>query len=122
MARGKKIQPSLHYDDRDILVSGVGSGVGLAFVESYFSKAYKTIRIASGYFQLTGFDLARKNFNPDVQLRILVRSRHNSAGRNVQMTAIQVIEEMVADLGQWQIPLVEAVREIVKQMDEGRFF
>lgn len=121
MAKGKKIPTFLHYDADNALTSGVGSGAGLEFVNAYFPEARETIRISSGYFQLTGFELARKKFNSTVQLRILVRGAKGE-GKNVQLTAMQLIEQMVEDLGQCQTPLVETVRETLKQMNEGRFF
>lgn len=121
MARSKKIQSFFHFDEKDNLASSVGSGIGLAFVKSFFPKAFQTIRIASDYFELSGYDLARDTFNPTVQLRILVRIQ-GGEGKKVQLAAVEVVEELVADLGKCNKPLTEAVREILKQMEEKRFF
>ena len=120
MARKKKIQSFFHFDENNEITDGVGSDVGLAFVNSYFPKAFQTIRIASGYFELSGFDLARDKFTPTVQLRILVRIQHEQ-GRKVQMAVAKVVEELVADLGKCDQPLTEAVKTILKQMEDGRF-
>jgi superfamily II DNA or RNA helicase len=122
MARKKKVEPIFNRNDDNALLSGVGAGVGLAFVEEFFPHAHQTIRIASGYFQLRGFELAREKINSQVQLRILVRGRNRSEGKNVQQTAIEIVEEIIKDFGQCQTPLVESVREILRFMNEGRFF
>lgn len=96
-------------------VSGVGSGVGLEFVKTYFSEAQDVIRIASAYFTLRGYKLGREYIAPEVQFHILVGKEE---GRNVQST---VIDEIVSDLGQCETELWETVFELVERMKSGRF-
>ncbi|MGV0108036.1 hypothetical protein NSTCB13_06950 [Nostoc sp. DSM 114160] len=55
-------------------IAGVGSGVGLEFIKTYFPEAENTIRIASAYFSLVGYKLGRKYVASEVQFQILVGS------------------------------------------------
>ncbi len=59
MPKGSKLLPILNRDGDGLILSGVGPRAGLAFLKAYFPQTANVVRIASGYFQLSGFDLAR---------------------------------------------------------------
>jgi phosphatidylserine/phosphatidylglycerophosphate/cardiolipin synthase-like enzyme len=105
----------LQVDRNNQPISGVGSGVGLEFVKTYFPEAQDVIRIASAYFTLPGYKLGREHIAPKVQFHILVGKEE---GKNVQST---VIDEIVADLGQCETELWETVFELVERMKSGHF-
>lgn len=103
------------FDHSGQLISGVGSGVGLEFIKSYFPEAQNVIRVASAYFTLRGYKLGRQYVAPEVQFHILVGKEE---GRNVHAA---VIDEILADLGQCETDLWETVFELVERMKSGRF-
>jgi superfamily II DNA or RNA helicase len=96
-------------------ISGVGSGVGIEFIKTYFPQAQSIIRIASAYFTLRGYKLGREHIAQEVQFHILVGKEE---GRNVQST---IIDEILADLGQCETELWGTVFELVERMKSGRF-
>jgi PLD-like domain/Type III restriction enzyme, res subunit len=110
-----KLALVLQVDRNGQPISGVGSGVGLEFVKTYFPEAQDVIRVASAYFTLRGYKVGREHIVPEVQFRILVGKEE---GRNVQST---VIDEIVSDLGQCETELWETVFELVERMKSGRF-
>lgn len=113
--KNKKPQLAIHQDENGDPISGVGPGVGIAFVKSYFPKANHTIRIASAYFTLSGHKLARSFIKPTVQIRILVGDEE---GWNVHRT---VEEEVLSDLGQCSTDIWSAVNDLVERIQQGKF-
>lgn len=98
-------------------LAGVGSGVGVVFADAYFPVAKQRIRIASAYFSVTGHNLTKHNIRKDTHIYILVRKQWNQ-GKEVQRTVIETVTE---DLRQCQIPVWEAVADVVKRIEEGKF-
>ncbi len=105
----------VHYDNNGDPISGVGPGIGLEFIKSYFPKANDTIRIASAYFTLSGHKLARSFIKPTVQIRILVGDEE---GWNVRRT---VEDEVLSDLGQCSTDIWSAVNDLVERIQQGKF-
>ena len=97
-------------------LSGVGRKIGLAFVEAYFPEATETIRIATAYFQLKGYKLARPHIQRGVRLHILVGKEE---GKHVQEA---VIDEIIGELGDCSTDIWGAVADLVARMREGSFF
>lgn len=97
-------------------LSGVGRKIGLAFVEAYFPEATNTIRIATAYFQLKGYKIARPHIRQGVRLHILVGREE---GQHVQAA---VIDEIIAELGDCTTDIWSAVADLVVQMRGGSFF
>lgn len=116
MSTSPLIPLRLHHDEQGELLLAVGPGAGLLFVEQYFKKAKTVIRLASAYFSLGGYELAREHIGRGVALRILVG---HSDGPKVQAA---VLEEILADLGQCEINLAAAVRELVERIEQRKFF
>ncbi len=73
------------FDHGGQLISGVGSGVGLEFIKTYFPEAQNVIRVASAYFTLRGYKLGREYVAPEVQFHILVGKEE---GRKVHAGSI----------------------------------
>lgn len=97
-------------------LSGIGRKIGLAFVESYFPEATNTIRIATAYFQLRGYKVARPHIRQGVSLHILVGKEE---GQHVQAA---VIDEIIAELGDCTTDIWSAVADLVARMRAGSFF
>lgn len=99
-------------------LSGVGRGIGLRFVEAYFPEAKHTIRIASGYFRINGYELSRTSIGSEVRLHILVS---RGEGRNVAATLARLVQELLEELGRTSVPLCDAVEDLVHRIDRGQF-
>src|SRR5215467_12263117 len=91
-------------------LSGVGRKIGLAFVEAYFPEATDIIRIATAYFQLKGYKIARPHIRQGVKLHILVGKEE---GQHVQAA---VIDEIIAELGDCTTDIWSAVADLVARM------
>ncbi len=112
------IKGDLHLGQDGKPLSGVGRGTGLSFVEAYFPEAEHTIRIASGYFQIRGYELSRAHIAPDVRLQILVS---RGEGRNVAATLAHLVREVLEELGRTSVPLCDAVEDIIYRIERGQF-
>lgn len=108
----------LHLGQDGKPLSGVGRGIGLRFVEAYFPEAEHTIRIASGYFRIDGYELSRSYIGSDVRLHILVS---RGEGQNVAATLVRLVQEVLEELGRTSVPLCDAVEDLVHRIDRGQF-
>ncbi|MGI4788199.1 MAG: DEAD/DEAH box helicase family protein [Janthinobacterium lividum] len=99
-------------------LSGVGRGIGLRFVEAYFPEAKHTIRIASGYFRINGYELSRASIGTEVRLHILVS---RGEGQNVTATLVRLVQEVLEELGRTSVPLCDAVEDLIYRIDRGQF-
>lgn len=115
MERRKKIDLVLKSDKKGDPVAGVGPGVGLKFAEVYFPRARNTVRIASAYFSLKGYQIVREHIKGEAEIYVLV-GRHE--GRNVQQA---VMDEISLDLGQCEVDIYQAVRDLVERIQQKRF-
>ncbi len=108
----------LHLGQDGKPLSGVGRGIGLHFVEAYFPEARHTLRIASGYFRINGYELSRASIGPEVRLHILVS---RGEGRNVDATLVRLVQEILEELGRTDIPLCDAVEDLIHRIERGQF-
>jgi superfamily II DNA or RNA helicase len=118
MTNNPKLSLSLQFDSNNNPLSGVGPGVGLAFIKAYFPKAQYIIRIASAYFTLKGFKISRDFIAPKTQLQILVGREE---GLNVQKTIKTIIHEIIGDFGNCEEDLYEAIADLKDRIKSGRF-
>jgi hypothetical protein len=107
------LETRLSTDDSRV-ISAVGPGAGLAFVETYFPDA-STIRIASAYFSLSGYIIGRSYARQNVRFHVLVGRED---GTNVRKA---VIEEIHAELRSCESNLWDAVADLVGRMRRGDF-
>ncbi len=112
------LQMEVHLGPDGKPLSGVGRGIGLVFVENYFPEAKHTIRIASGYFQIAGYELSRIHIGQDVQFQLLVSK---GEGENVTDTLAHLVQELLQELGQTSIPLCNAVEDLVHRIEHKQF-
>lgn len=112
------LQPEIHFGQDGKPLSGVGRGIGLVFVETYFPEAKHAIRIASGYFQIGGYEMSRIHIGQDVQLQILVSK---GEGKNVTDTLTHLVQELLQELGQTSLPLCDAVEDIIRRIERNQF-
>jgi hypothetical protein len=108
----------LHLGQDGKPLSGVGRGIGLRFVEAYFPEAKHTLRIASGYFRIDGYELSRTHIGPDVQLQIVVS---RGEGKNVTVTLVHLVQEVLEELGRTSVPLCDAVEDLVRRIERRQF-
>ena len=103
-------------------LSGIGPGAGYAFAHAYFPKAEETLRIATAYFSIRGYDLGRKFFKPNVQIQFLVGKRD---GVLVQEAVRNEIKNELSrgdsgDLYDAVVDLVERIRKQQFQIKDAR--
>lgn len=115
MANKQKIRLDLYSDDKNTLQFGVGPKVGQVFIENYFPKAEKVIRIASAYFSLKGYKSVQKYVGKDVQFRILVGREE---GEKVHQT---IIHEILADLKQCETDVGAAIVDLSERIRNQQF-
>ena len=106
---------AIHPAEDGTPVAGVGPGIGLTFVTSLFPLACDKIRIASAYFTLSGYRVARPHIVPGVQLHVLVGREEGASLRKA------VIEEILDDLKRADMNLWDAVADLVARMKAGTF-
>ena len=94
----------------------VGPGAGMALAKHCLPQARDTIRLASVYFSLTGYELTRHLMTGGATLRVLIGQRDGPQAHRA------VLREMLADLGQCELSLAAAIAELVARMRAGRFF
>lgn len=111
----KKAILSIRVSGDQLPITGIGPGVGMAFVKAYFPKAKQSIRIASAYFTLKGYKFTRKYISEGVQIAIVVGQEQ---GRHVKAA---VADEIMRGLDRCSYDLWEAVADLVNRMKEGRF-
>lgn len=115
--RKPRKKPSLEIHRRDgTPAAGVGPGVAFEFVKSYFPAAKERIRIASAYFSLRGYQLARGFIGEGVQLHVLVGREEGAALQRA------VITEISDDLTRVDVDLWDAVSDLVERMEKNQFF
>lgn len=114
--KSAKPQLRLYSNATGEIASGVGPGVGLTLIEALFPSAASTIRIASAYFSLAGYRLARDHIRDSVQIHVLVGREDGSDLREA------VIQEIRSDLAKIDVELWDAVSDLVRRMADGRFF
>jgi hypothetical protein len=95
--------------------AAVGPGAGLAFVQAYFPLVQHILRIATAYFSIKGYNLARRYLAKSVRLHILVGRQE---GEHVYKA---VLEEIRLELRQSDMDLYDAVVDLVERMRAGRF-
>lgn len=113
---GRRPPLELHIADGGKLTAGVGPGVGLAFVGELFPEASHIIRIATAYFSLPGYKLAREHIGLGVQLHVLVGREDG-----VDLSGA-LIAEIEADLAKSQFDLWHSVIEVIDRIKRGLFF
>lgn len=88
----------------------------LSFLAPLFSSAKSLIRIATGYFSIEGYNLAKPYFQTKA-LRILVGydERSREAIRD------KLIDEIMDDLSKWHENRREAVEDLVHKLRQGNF-
>ncbi|PJJ59476.1 helicase-related protein [Hymenobacter chitinivorans] len=94
----------------------VGPGAGMIMAKHCLPQAKDTIRLASVYFSLTGYDLTRHLMSGGATLRILIGQDDEPKAHRA------VLKEILADLGQCERPLTEAIEDLVHRMEAGQFF
>ncbi len=113
---GKRPPLYIHPDPAGKPVSGVGPGVVEEFIKAYYPHAKHTIRIASAYFTLTGYEIGNSHLlNSAVQYRILVGEEE---GSSVQSSVIKEIEK---ELKKCRDNLHSTVANLVARMNNGSF-
>ena len=110
--------------------SGVGRGIGLQFAEAYFPQAKQILRIASGYFYLSGYEATRSFIPNTTKIHFLVGKESQKekawAGRERVTATIgqeisSVIEGFYQELGQTPTELYEAVRDLSLRIIQQNF-
>lgn len=106
----------IHRDDAGKPVAGVGPGVVEEFIKAYYPDAKQTMRIASAYFTLTGYEIGRAHLlNGAVQYRILVGIEE---GSYVQSS---VVAEIDKELKKCRTDLHRTVAGLIARMENGSF-
>jgi hypothetical protein len=95
--------------------AGVGPGIGLAMVAALFPTAHARIRIATAYFTLSGYRLAREHIGASVQLHVLVGREEGTGLRQA------VIAEICDDLARANADLWDTVSDLVERIKQGLF-
>jgi hypothetical protein len=114
--KGRTKPPLEIHADRDgTPAAGVGPGVGLAFVRSVFPNAHERIRIASAYFSLPGYQIARTYIGEGVQIHVLVGREEGAALTRA------VLSEINDDLARADADLWDSVSDLVQRMKKGLF-
>jgi phosphatidylserine/phosphatidylglycerophosphate/cardiolipin synthase-like enzyme len=115
--KGRRRPPlHLHAAEDGALAAAVGPGAGIQFVATVFPKAAEIIRIATAYFRLTGYRLARPYIASSVRLHILVGRED---GQNLKAA---IVEEIARDLVRPDVELWDAVQDLGDRIRSGRFF
>lgn len=116
------------YSDQDgELHSGIGRGAALKFAETYFAEAKETLKIASGYFYVSGYECTRDFIPKATTIQYLVgddeRRRGEEDKRVPQSTRVidAISSEILRDLGLTKIPLADAVEDLITRMEAGTF-
>jgi hypothetical protein len=115
------------YDRDGELHSGVGRGAALKFAETYFAEAKETLKIASGYFYVSGYECTRDFIPKGTTIQYLVgddeRRRGEEDKRLPQSTRVidAISSEILRDLGQTKTPLADAVEDLINRMKAGTF-
>lgn len=94
----------------------VGPGAGMMLARHCLPQAQHTIRLASVYFSLSGYELTRHLMTGGATLRVLIGQRDGPEAHRA------VLQEILADLAQCELTLAEAIAELVQRMETGRFF
>jgi phosphatidylserine/phosphatidylglycerophosphate/cardiolipin synthase-like enzyme len=115
MASKQKIRLELYFDNKNTPQFGVGPKVGQVFVENYFHKAERVIRIASAYFSLKGYKSVGNYVGKDVQFRILVGREE---GEKVHQT---IIHEILSDLKQCETDVGAAIVDLLERIRNQQF-
>lgn len=99
-----------------------GRGVGLRFIGTYFPEAQHDLRIATGYFYLSGYDISRHFIHRETKVHVLVgQAQGRRATQMVVGKMVSVVEEVMSELGTTRFPLHDAVKELVTRMRDGKF-
>lgn len=118
MSAKKKTSPAtllvLNINPDGKLISGVGPGIGHEFIQRYFPKAEETIRIASVYFSLQGYNIGNANVNKNVFFKILVGKED---GRNVQEA---VLKDVSDEMRSSKIELSAIIESFVEKIKNGK--
>jgi superfamily II DNA or RNA helicase len=104
----------LNFDSQGELLSGVGPGIGIKFIQTYFPKAQNTIRIASVYFTLQGYNVGNSNVNENVSFKILVGKED---GKNVQEA---VLKDVADELKTSKIELSAIIENFIEKIKNGK--
>lgn len=104
----------LNLDSQGELLSGVGPGIGIKFIQTYFPKAKNTIRIASVYFTLQGYNIGNSNVNENVFFKILVGKED---GKNVQEA---VLKDVADELKSSKTELSEIIENFIEKIKNGK--
>lgn len=99
---------------------GVGAGTVGAFLEAYYPEATERIRVATGYFRLAGYTLARRFLRveqTDVQFHILVGPKE---GDNARLAVRDEIKAAL-DKGKKTGYYTPIVREVIRRIKAKEF-
>jgi superfamily II DNA or RNA helicase len=115
MANKPKLSLSLQFDSNNNPLSGVGPGVGVAFIKAYFPQAHHVIRIASAYFTLKGYKISKDFISPETQLQILVGREEGVHVHDV------LIDEIEDDFGDCDEVLHATIVDLLQRIRSGQF-
>ena len=99
------------------LSAAVGPGTGLAFARAYFPQAGETLRIATAYFSVNGYDRAERHVPDATRVRVLI-GRGEQDRRAVQAV---VLDEVAGELQAVEADaLTTAVEDMLARIKSGR--
>lgn len=106
----------IHYGSDGRVNAAVGPGAGLVFVEECFPEAVDELLIATAFFSVKGYELARCHIPHSTKIQILVGKRD---GVKVQEAVVSEIKRELRGVAGPN--LYAAVEDIRNRMRTGRF-
>ncbi|MGC4046574.1 MAG: helicase-related protein [Armatimonas sp.] len=108
-------------DSNGKIITAAGRGVGMRFVATYFPEAETNLRIATGYFSLSGYDLGRDFISANTKIQVLVGQAQKDARVAVASEMASELIEIMRELGTTPVALVDAVAELISRIKAEKF-
>jgi hypothetical protein len=112
----------LYRDPNQMLIQGVGPGVGIKFIQEYFPKAKSKLRIASAYFRLEGYKKIKDYINKGVEIHVVVGKEQGYFVRQAVideiLESLELIDDNLWDVVDEVIELLQQRRLIIKDARE----
>lgn len=111
------LEPQILRGEDGELLLGLGYGVGLQFMQSYFPRTKRLLRIASSYFKLDTYKQCCSGMDKNAEIQVLV-GEGNPQKINLAGTITENFRAAVeGELGRTTVTVHEAVQSILNRID-----
>ncbi len=114
----RRRSPLSHYSDDGSLYANLGLDTGISFAKAYFPKAQKELLIATAYFSVKGYDLARSSIPKKTLISVLI-GPHKRDSKELRRVITDEIKRELS--GVESASLYEAVLELHSRLQSGLF-